>query len=211
VNPLRCVIIFVMLSSGEEKAWEMLISLDPSDVRRKASVSYDKNLNHYVLRSFCSDFYIQPETKTIHGSDPTGDFILKRYGYFFTHSCLWYLIHAKDLSLTERLIKPVNIPGGEMFFRGSHVLPLDNLADKYGADRDNFLKRGKELCAKILPYGDTSVKLLPMPRIPVILILWLKDEEFPPRADLLLDSTCEMQLPLDIIWSISMLSVLVMT
>jgi hypothetical protein len=49
-----------------------------------------------------------------------------------------------------------------------------------------------------------------MPRIPVTLILWLKDEEFHPRADLLLDSTCELQLPLDIIWSIAMMSVLVM-
>jgi len=54
------------------------------------------------------------------------------------------------------------------------------------------------------------LKLLPMPRVPVILILWLEDEEFPSRAELLLDSTCELQIPLDIIWSISMLSVLVM-
>jgi len=49
-----------------------------------------------------------------------------------------------------------------------------------------------------------------MPRIPVILVLWLADDEFQPRADLLLDSTCEIQLPLDIIWSMAMLSVLVM-
>ncbi|MFO0752145.1 MAG: DUF3786 domain-containing protein [Thermodesulfovibrionales bacterium] len=43
-----------------------------------------------------------------------------------------------------------------------------------------------------------------------MLILWLEDEEFPPRVDLLLDSTCELQLPLDIVWSIAMLSLLVM-
>jgi hypothetical protein len=55
----------------------------------------------------------------------------------------------------------------------------------------------------------SSLKLLPMPRIPVAIILWLEDEEFPPRAVLLLDSTCELQLPLDIIWSIAMMSVLV--
>jgi hypothetical protein len=54
------------------------------------------------------------------------------------------------------------------------------------------------------------LKLLPFPRIPVFLILWLKDEEYPPRADLLFDSTCEAQAPLDIIWSIAMVSLLVM-
>ncbi len=46
--------------------------------------------------------------------------------------------------------------------------------------------------------------------MPVTLILWLGDEEFPPRADLLLDSSCEIHLPLDIIWSVAMLTVLMM-
>ena len=59
-------------------------------------------------------------------------------------------------------------------------------------------------------YGDASVELLPLPRIPVTLILWLSDYEFPARADLLFDSTCEQRLPLDVIWSIAMMSVLVM-
>ncbi len=72
------------------------------------------------------------------------------------------------------------------------------------------LEKGKELCAEVLGFGDASLKLLPMPRIPVTLILWSADEEFPPRADLLLDGSCEIQLPIDIIWSIAMISVLVM-
>jgi hypothetical protein len=49
-----------------------------------------------------------------------------------------------------------------------------------------------------------------MPRIPVTLILWLSDKEFPAQADFLFNSTCEIQLPLDILWSIAMMSVLVM-
>jgi hypothetical protein len=199
-----------MISSGEEKAWEILRGLDPFDVCKNASVAFDEKDNGYILRSFCIDFSVIPEKKIIKCATHQGETIIKKYGYFFIHSCLWYLINAKDIPLTERLIKPVNIKGGEMFFRGSHALPLDNMAKKYGDDKEAFIKRGEELCAKVLDYGDTSLKLLPMPRIPVTLILWLEDEEFPPRADLLLDSTCEQQLPLDILWSIAMLSVLVM-
>jgi hypothetical protein len=199
-----------MLSSGEEKAWEILRGLDPFDVCRNASVSFDEKDKSYILRSFCIDFSVIPEEKIIKSSTCQGETIIKKYGYFFIHSCLWYLINAKDIPLTERLIKPVNIKGGEMFFRGSHVLPLDNMAKKYGDDKEAFIKRGEELCAEVLEYGDASLKLLPMPRIPVTLILWLEDEEFPPRADLLLDSSCELQLPLDILWSIAMLSMLVM-
>lgn len=199
-----------MTSPGEEKAWDILKDAAPSVICKNASVSFDEYHCIYKLRSFCTDFHINSGKRTIRGCDPSGENIIRKYGYFFSHSCLWYLIHAKDIPLTGRLVKPANIKGGEMFFSGSHVIPLDNLANKYGNDREAFMKRGGDLCAEVLDFGDASLKILPMPRIPVILILWLGDEEFPPRADLLLDSSCELHLPIDIIWSVAMLSVLVM-
>jgi hypothetical protein len=88
------------------------------------------------------------------------------------------------------------------------VLPLDSIADKYGNDREGFLKKGMELGGEMLGYGDASLSLRPLPRVPVISILWNGDEEFPPRADLLFDSSCEIQLPIDVVWAIAMLCVL---
>jgi hypothetical protein len=199
-----------MISSGEERAWEILKGLDTSVVCKNASVIFDGKNGCYTLRSFCTDFYIYPEERVIKSNSLQGENIIQLYSYFFIHSCLWYLINAKDIPLTGKLIKPENIRGGALFFRGTHVLPLDRLAKRYGDYKEDFLKRGEEFFAEVLNYGDASLKLLPVPRIPVILILWVKDEEFPPRADLLLDSSCEIQLPLDIIWSIAMMSVLVM-
>jgi len=198
------------MPSGEEKAWEILSGLEPSSVCNNASASFDQSQKIYILRSFCTDFLIDPGSKTITSTSPQGEFVLKKYGYFFAHSCLWYLVNAKDVPLAGRLVKPVNIKGGEMFFRGSHVIPLDKLEERYGADKEAFTKKGRDLCAEVSDLGDASLKLLPMPRIPVTLILWLADEEFPPRADLLLDASCEVQLPIDVVWSITMVSVLVM-
>jgi hypothetical protein len=61
-----------------------------------------------------------------------------------------------------------------------------------------------------MDYGDTSVRLFPFPRVPVVLIIWKQDKEFPARADILLDSTCSEHLPTDIIWSTAMMSILTM-
>ena len=61
-----------------------------------------------------------------------------------------------------------------------------------------------------MKYGDASLQLLPLPRIPISLTLWLEDDEFPARVDIMFDSTCELQLPTDIIWSVAMMSALVM-
>jgi len=108
-------------------------------------------------------------------------------------------------------VKPANIQGGDLFFRGSHTLPLENLAKIYGEDTSSFFQKGRELCAKAEPYGDASIRLFPLPKIPVTLILWLGDDEFPARTDLLFDSTADIHLPLDMLWSLAMLSILVMT
>jgi hypothetical protein len=199
-----------MTSPGEEKAWEIMASLDRSVICKNASVLFDEKSGCFLLKSFCTDIYINPGERTVTSSSPEGEILINKYGYFFVHSCLWYLIHAKDIPLTGRLAKPVNLKGGEIFFRGSHVLPLESLAKKYGHDKDAFIKRGSELCADLPEYGDASLQLFPLPRIPVTLILWLGDEEFPPGTDLLFDSSCEIHLPLDIIWSIAMATLLVM-
>lgn len=197
------------MSTGEEKAWEDLNSLNPSDVCRKARVFYDRE-DSYILKSFGMDFSVHPAKRDIKNIQPEGEIILKKYSYFFNLSALCYLINAKDIPLSGKLVKPAGLKGGEIFFRGSHVLPLDKIAERYGNDRTGFIEKGKNLNGNIMNYGDASVELLPLPRIPVTLILWLSDDEFPARADLLFDSTCEQHLPLDIIWSIAMMSVLVM-
>jgi len=196
------------MNSGEEKAWEILNNLNPSDVCRKAGVSYDNG--SYILNSLGMDFSITPAKKEIKNLQPEGEILLKRYGYFFILSALCYLINARDIHFSGKLVKPVGLKGGEIFFRGSHVLPLDKIAEKYGNDKAGFIEKSKNLGGKIVNYGDASIEFLPFPRIPVTLILWLSDDEFPARADLLFDSTCEQHLPIDVLWSIAMMSILVM-
>ena len=46
--------------------------------------------------------------------------------------------------------------------------------------------------------------------MPITLIFWQEDEEFPARSYLLFDETCEQHLPPDILWSVAMMCALVM-
>ncbi|MGD0884018.1 MAG: DUF3786 domain-containing protein [Thermodesulfovibrionales bacterium] len=198
------------MSAGEAKAWESLAKLNHDDVCGRTDAVFDTSSGLYSIRSFGKDIFVSPRERRIFGNSPMNDILLKRLGYFFNFSALCYLTMAKDTSITGRLIKPINMKSGQLFFRGSHVLPLDNIAQNFGHDLDGFLKRGEDFCGESLNYGDASLKLLPLPKVPVVLILWREDEEFPPRADLLFDSSVEIQLPIDVIWSIAMLSLLVM-
>lgn len=196
--------------TGEERAWRILSELTPKDVSKRANVIYSIENKSYILRSFGIDFSISPFKREIKSLSKKGEVFIKKLNYFFNISVLTYLINVKDIPLSKTLIRPEHIKGGEFFFKGTHTLPLNKLAEKYQSDRESFIRKGMEYNAKILDYGDISIEFMPLPRIPVILILWLSDEEFPARTDLLFDSTSESQLPIDILWSIAMMSVLVM-
>jgi hypothetical protein len=198
------------MSPGEKKAWKDLRGLDPEKVCVNTGAGFDSKTGRYSFRSLGMDISASPEDETFSCDSEGGDALLQRFGYFSKLSFIWYLAAMKDIPLSGELVKPVNLKGGEIFFRGSHMLPLEQLAEKYANDAAAFLKKGAELGAEVLDHGDASIRLYPLPKFPVVLILWVEDDEFPARLDLLFDSNAELQLPLDIIWSIAMLSLLIM-
>jgi hypothetical protein len=195
---------------GEDKAWVILSTLKSADVCKAALVTYDAGSTSYQLTSFGMNVIVSVRKRMITSTASESEALLGKLGAFFRLSVLWYLVSAKDIACTNRPVKLEHIRGGDIFTRGSHVLPLDNVANKYGKNREGFLEKGKSLGGELMAYGDASLRLTPLPRIPVTLTLWLEDDEFPARLDLLFDSTCEMQLSTDVIWSIAMMSVLIM-
>ncbi|MFC1899774.1 DUF3786 domain-containing protein [Chloroflexota bacterium] len=195
--------------AGEQPAWEILSELDPKDVCIRTKITFDDPTGAYILKSFLQDIVIAPKNKQIYGNSSISNFLLKEVGNYFRLSVLWYLISAKDISLSGTLIKPADMPGGQIYSKGSHALPLDKIVEKYGTDLQGFLKKGMELGGERLNFGDVSLRFYPLPRIPVSILLWENNEEFPARCDLLLDSTCKLQLPVDIIWSTAMMSTLI--
>jgi len=51
--------------------------------------------------------------------------------------------------------------------------------------------------------GDAAFRFQILPRIPVLVILWYGDEEFEASAKLLMDSTIDTHLPLDVIYAMA--------
>lgn len=197
-------------AAGEQKAWELLAALRPEDVIRTARVTFDAASACYTIRSFGMAFSVSQKERTITSPVPESTILLDQQGDFFRVAVLWYLVHAKELDATGRLVKPQDISGGDIFTKGSHVLPLEKVAQTYGNNKAGFLDRGRAWGGEVLTLADASLRIYPLPRIPMTMTLWFADDEFPARADLLLDSTGELQAPTDILWSLSLMSVLIM-
>ena len=196
--------------SGEEHAWGLLSDLDPEDVCRRADVGFDYPAGCFKLRLFSADILVFTGYRRISGDSPAADILLEQLGGYARLSALWYLVGARDIPVSGKLVKPGDMGGGEMYQRGTHVLPLDRIAERYGSDVPGFLARGRELGSEQAEYGDASLRLFPFPRVPVVLLLWKKDPEFVARAGLLFDSSARFHLPVDVIWSTAMISLLAM-
>lgn len=198
------------IDGGVHKAWEQLCALEPDAVRRAAAVGYDTASETFTVSSFGKDIAVSLKDRSLTGPShmPGMD---ADYRELFPLAVLWYLVQAKDMAPTGRLVRLEDISGGGIFAKGSHVLPLDKLAERYGNDREGFLKAGAAAGGESVRLADAAVRLAPLPRVPVTVTLWLGDEEFPARAGMLFDSTCSLQLPTDILWSLARLTCLALT
>ena len=195
---------------GEEKAWQRLLELDPMNVCFRAKADFNKSSSQYVLPLFNTPIFILPTGRKIWGDSSLADLLLNKLAHYSRLSVLWYLIQSKDIPLSGNLIRPREINGGLIFEKGSHMLPLGNLVQKYDNNVEGFIQRAATCGGEQLNYGDASVRLFPFPRVPVVLLIWSSDDEFPSHTDILFDSTCPQHLPADIIWSTAMMSILAM-
>ena len=193
---------------GVRKAWELLSGHPPDSVVKAAAVGYDAASARFTVRSFGQDIFVSLRERTVSALPAAPGGRSGEYSELFPLAVLWYLVLAKDIAPTGRLVHLEDVPGGDIFAKGSHILPLDKVAKRYGSDKEGFLMTGQAQGGEAVRIADAAVRLAPFPRVPVTVTLWLSDEEFPARAGLLLDSTCSLQLPTDILWSLARLSCL---
>lgn len=195
------------MSSGTHKAWQLIKQRAPAELCSATGVSHDGAC--YGIHCLGADFLLCPDA---HGGpevmalDDRARELYGRAGFYFDHSVICYVASGQSVGRTGKLLKPASLPGGNHFFtRGTHVLPLGSLAEKYAGDTEGFVRAGLALGGHRVGYGDAAVELTPLPSLPVVLILWSGSDEFPARADLLFDSSAAYVAALDVIWSSAML------
>jgi hypothetical protein len=196
--------------SGEMRAWDLLAAGSPGLVCARSGSAFDAAAGDYRLASFGQGFMVRPGERRIDALAPAGEAMLRRHGDLLRLSLLWYLVKATGDSPSGALVNPARLPGGDLFARGTHVLPLDALAAGYSTRPEDFLAAGTALGGRPAPYGDAAVQLPALPKVPVTLLLWRADDEFPARAVLLFDATAPRHLPTDVLWAVAMLSVQLM-
>src|SRR5512140_2936142 len=131
-------IVPIKIQHVEEKAWAQVCGLSRDEVCRRTDATFDEKAEAYCIRSFGIDFHVNPCEMLIACPSDRGGLFLGKLKDFFRIAMLWYMSNAKEIPTTGRLIRPIDVKGGHRFSAGTHMLPLDRIAEKYGKDKDGF-------------------------------------------------------------------------
>lgn len=102
---------------------------------------------------------------------------------------LHYLLQVQDVSPTGQLITFREVPSGEFYYPAFINRAQAPLLNAFGHAPERLLVVGKKLGGEKTNLGDVSMTFRPFPKIPISLVLWRGDEEFPPAGNILFDST----------------------
>lgn len=119
---------------------------------------------------------------------------------------LHYLIGADAGAPTGQWIPYREVPGASFYFSVFAKRAVDPLKKVFGARISGFQEAARGLGGRPVPNGDAAFEFLVFPKVPVRIILWKGDDEFPPEANILFDGTVSrMFSPEDVAWLASLL------
>jgi hypothetical protein len=180
---------------AHEGLWEQLEKLDCEETAQRAKCKYLKEQKRYILKLLNTEYTVELSDRNIYTGNSEST---KKPAGFLEQLCLLaYLINAKDLALSGKLIRAEALPGGQFFFRGHHKLPTEKLENAFGENPKTLLKVSQRFDAEKCEFGDASISLYVLPRISLTIVVWGRCEQFDARASILLDRTAGLQLPLD--------------
>ena len=211
---------------AHEGLWQQLDKLDRQKTAQRAKCQYLADPPRYVIPLLNTEYVVNlsekqifstpleiPEAKrkqkakdSLTGSNQPGP--EPRPAEFLEQLCiLAYLINAQDLPPANKFVGPENLPSGQFFFRGLHSLPTEKLEEAFGKSPERLYEVSRQFDAKRCEFGDASIEVRVLPRIPLTIVIWRGDEEFDARASILFDQTAGAHLPLDALGALVNLTV----
>lgn len=123
---------------------------------------------------------------------PTGPISLREEILIFH-----YLENAKGTSLSGEWISFANIPAGVFYHSVFQKRCKEPLVKIFGSRPDDLRPVAGMLQGEPISLGDVGVRISAFPFVPLALVLWRGDEDFPPEGNVLFDGSVTEFLPVE--------------
>ena len=89
---------------------------------------------------------------------------------------------SKGVPPSGRMAVPQEFPGGRMFFTGAHAVATGPLVKSFEQNPNQLLDRALEIGGEMVQGADIAVRLPGLPYVPLYMLFWRGDPDFPGRA-----------------------------
>ncbi len=100
-----------------------------------------------------------------------------------------YFTRARGTPLSGKTITYKELHDGINYYPTFSKRTIQPLVTFFGDKLEQLLKTAETLGGHKADFGDVAVTIDAFPRVPVTLVLWRGDKEFPPEGSILFDST----------------------
>lgn len=115
-----------------------------------------------------------------------------------TQALVAYYLHTADGILpTNHWIAFTELPNGRFYTQAFQGYTGRELAQMYGNDVTRFTETAVALGGIANVLGDAAFRFQALPRVPMLVVCWQGDEDFPPSYKILFDAHTPHYLPTD--------------
>ncbi len=141
--------------------------------------------------------------------DPLAQKILRnndaghRVGYQTGVVLLYTLAKSVGAPPSGRMVSPLELTGGTMFFTGAHSLATKPLAKRFGSAPHALVERAAALGGEAIDGADCAVRLPGLPNVPVYVLLWTGDKPAEARTFIGIDDRALFHLDLGAVFALT--------
>lgn len=173
--------------------WEKLKGRDPMKTCNAAGATL-REKGRYALQCLNETWHIDPENKTVIKTQGTFGGEWDRQMPFLI---LVYMAEASAAPLSDQMVAPRELYGGQNFFQARYQLEMTGLENTFGHDHALFALTGSAFGAKAIQFADATLRFFLFPKFPADYLLWVADEEFPAKFNILLPENLPEHYPFD--------------
>ncbi len=172
---------------------------DPEILCREGRCNYSNDMRQYTIEVWGDQYLFDLTNSKIDHVFAAGPLPHEYFDLFV----MYYLLRAKNICLTGEWVSEKDLPGGSTFFRGPHQIPTDLISKRFDNDLQKFKIWCETLGGTPLEMADAAFRFFITPDIPVAVLYWIGDEDFPAEAKVLYDRSVTDLLSLDILFALA--------
>jgi hypothetical protein len=176
-----------------------LQNANPEILCRRGRCGYNADMRQYSLHIWGDRYLVDLTNQKIEHVLATDQPPHK----YFDLLAIYYLLRTKEILLSGEWISEKDLPGGPTFFRGPHRIPTDLISNRFDNDLEKFKTRCAHVGGTAIEMADAAFSFSITPDIPVAVLYWIGDEDFPAEVKMLYDRSITELLSLDILFALA--------